>query len=120
LSDADARQRALEKIVCWAQSQPDSESKNKALATCLNELAKTNLPRALTLAESLPEGIWCSPVMAGLLNGVPPAIMQPRTAIWPWTKFLRNSNLDRLTIFPVETEMLSTATNNPVKIQLPE
>ncbi len=120
LPDTNARQRALEKIICRVQSQPDSETKNTALATCINELAKMNLPRALTLAESLPEGTWRSTVMAGLLNGVPPAIMQPRAAIWPWTKFLRNSNLGRLAIFPVETEMLSTATNDPVKIQLPE
>ena len=120
LPDADVRQRALEKIICRVQSRPDSETKNQALANCIDELAKTNLPRALTVAESLPEGIWRGTVMAGLLNGMPPAIMQPRAAIWPWTKFFLNSNLERLAIFPVETGMFSTAANGPVKVSVPE
>ena len=115
LPNADVRQRALEKIIGQVQFQPDSETKNQTLANCINELAKTNLPRALTLAESLPEGIW-----RGTVNGVPPAIMEPRAAIWPWTKLLLDSNLGCLTIFPIETEIFSTATNSSVKVQLPE
>ena len=117
LPDADSRQRALDKIIHWVKSQPDSESKNKALENCITELAKTDAPRALALAESLPEGAWRNAVMAGLLNGLPPEIMQPRKAPWPWSKFLLNSNFGGLTIFPVETEILSNPTNGPLQIK---
>ena len=52
----------------WVNGQPDSQSKNQALATGLGELAKTNPPRALALAESLPTGDWRSSVIAGVFN----------------------------------------------------
>lgn len=52
----------------WVNAQPDSEVKNQALATCIAELAKTDVPRALALAESLPEGNCRCRVMAGLMN----------------------------------------------------
>ncbi len=104
----------------WVCQLPESEAKNKMLTTCINELAKTNLPRALNVTESLPEGVWRSIMMAVLLNGVPSAIMQPRAVVWPWSGFLRDVNLDCLTIFPVEVEMFSTATNSPAKVLLPE
>jgi len=115
LPDADSRQRALDKIIHWVKSQPDSESKNKALENCIAELAKTDVPRALALAESLPEGAWRSTVMAGLSSSLPPEIMQPRTALWPWTKFLLNSYFGSLTIFSVETEILSNPTNSSIQ-----
>lgn len=52
----------------WVKSQPDSESRNKALETCIQELAKSDASRALALAESLPEGAWRCAVVAGLFN----------------------------------------------------
>jgi hypothetical protein len=52
----------------WVNDQPDSQSKNQALATCIGELAKTDIPRALTLAESLPIGDWRSSLIAGVFN----------------------------------------------------
>lgn len=131
LSDADSRQRALKQFSRWVKSQPDSESKSKVLATCIGELAKTDISGALALAESLPEEAWRSTVIVRLwikadpfaswewINSLdfPPEIIQPRTAPWPWEKFLLNANLGGLTIFPVEIEMLSNTTNGPIQIQ---
>ncbi len=102
----------------WVKSQLDSESKNKALETCICELAKTDVPGALTLAESLPEGAWRSTVIVRLWIKADPfaawewisgldllqEIMPPRKAPLPWTKFLLNSNFGNPTIFPVETD----------------
>ena len=44
LPDADAQQRALDKIIHWVQSQPDSEVRNKALKTALMNYPKRILP----------------------------------------------------------------------------
>jgi hypothetical protein len=52
----------------WVNDQPDSQSKNQTLATCIGELAKTDAPRALALAESLPIGDWRSSLIAGVFN----------------------------------------------------
>lgn len=64
LSDADAQQRALEKIINWLQSQPNSELKSTTLESCIEELAKTDVPKALALAESL--GVWHSAIITRL------------------------------------------------------
>jgi hypothetical protein len=102
--DADSRQRALDSIIRLAQSQPESESKNKALVDCIGELAKTDVPGALTLAEFLPEGFGRDTILASLflkadlfavpewINGLvlPPEIMSPRNDSLPWTKSFRN------------------------------
>jgi len=131
LPDADAQQCALEKIINGVQSQPDSESKNQTLATCIEELAKTDIPRALTLAESLPEGVWRSTVLSFIAGQVdssaamywiintylPPEIMQPRKGPSPWTKFLPNSTFGGPTILPVKTEILSDTTPGPIQIK---
>ena len=83
----------------WVKSQPDSESKTTALETCIGELAKKDVPRALALAESLPEGTGRNMVIVGLFNDWAvrdpkaatnwvesadsrPEIMQPRKAAW--------------------------------------
>jgi len=92
LPDADSRQRALEKVIAWVKSQPDSEAKNNMLATCLDELAKINAP----------------------------SIMQPQTDAWPWTKFFLNSTLGGLIVVPVETEILSSPTNGAGQIKANE
>ena len=85
----------------WVKSQPDSESKTKALEVCIVELAKTDFTEALALAGSLPEGTWRSTVVADLFNdwaardpegamnwlenlGLPPEIMQARREAVPW------------------------------------
>jgi len=100
----------------WVKSQPDSESRNKALETCIGELAKTDVPGALALAEFLPEGDRRSTVMAGLITTMPQTVMQPKEALWPWTKFLLNSDLGSLKIFSVDAEILPVSTNDPVQI----
>lgn len=134
LPDADARQRALEKIIHLVQSQPDSESKNKTLSICIGELAKTDVPEALALAESLPEGVWRSALIARLwmktdpfavcdwINSLdlPPEIMQPRKGTWPETQFLLNANFGSPIIFPVETDLSSNTTNGPIPIKSQE
>jgi hypothetical protein len=98
LPDTGARDRALAKLIRWVRSQPDSEARNQALTNCIDELAKTDLPAALALAESLPDAagrgtlivrLW---IQAGPLAvsdwinrlGLPPEIMSPRQASWPW------------------------------------
>ena len=134
LPDADARQRALVKIIDWVQSQPASEDKNKALLACIDDLAITDVTGALVLAESLPDETTRSMVTARLwlkaepfaawewINRMePPAtIMQLRKTSWPWTKFLLNADFGSPTIVPVETQNSSTATNDPIQIQPPQ
>jgi uncharacterized coiled-coil DUF342 family protein len=114
----------------WVESQPDSESRNKALETCIGELAKTDVPSALALAESLPEGAWRCAVISSIAGqtdpaavwtwfkrpDLPPEMMRPRKASWPWSKFLPNPIFGSPVIFPVETEILPDATNGPVPI----
>jgi hypothetical protein len=141
LPDADARQLALEKIIPvlqppeatldWVKSLPDSEAKTNALETCIFEVAKTDVPRALALAESLPEGAWRSTVISSLAGQAdssavldwinrpywPPEIMQSRKAPSPWTQFLLNSNFGSPAIFPVETEILSNTTPDLIQIK---
>ncbi len=118
----------------WVKSQPDSESRNRALEICVGELAKTDVPAALALAESLPEGTWLNLVISSLAGQAdpsaalewinrleaPPEIMQqPNVPLvpLPWTKFLLNANFRSVTIFPMETEVLSNATNGPIPIK---
>ena len=100
LSDADSRQRALDTTIRHVQSQPDSEAKSQALVSCIDELAKTDVPDALDLAKSLPEGVQRDPVIAWIwmeagpfsvsdwINRLvlPPENISPQTARWPWTK----------------------------------
>ncbi len=117
LPDADSRQRALDKIIHWLQSQPDSESKNKALENCIDELAKTDVPAALALTESLPEGAWRSTVIVGLLNDSLQEIMQSQQVPLPWATFLLSSYVGSTAMFPIETEMSSKTTNDPVQIE---
>ena len=131
LHGGDFRQRALEKIIAWVKSQPDAESMHQALATCIGELAKTDVPGALALAESLPEGAWRNTLISSIAGQADPSaalkwiysldliqeIMQPRKAPLPWTRFLLNSNFGSPVIVPVETEILSNTTNSPVQIK---
>ena len=117
LPDADSQQRALDKIIPWLQSQPDSESKNKALENCIDELAKTDVSAALALAESLPAGDWRSPVIVGLFNDSLQEIMRSQQVPLPWATFLLSSYISSSAMFPVETEMPSKATNDPVQIE---
>jgi uncharacterized coiled-coil DUF342 family protein len=134
LPSADSRQRALDSIIRSLHSQPDSESKNQALEDCIGELAKTDVPGALNLAEFLPEGFRRDTIMASLwmkadpfavsewINSLvlPQEIMSPSEASWPWTTFFGNTNFSRPTLLPAPTEMLSMATNGPVQVQPPE
>ena len=129
LPNPDSRQRALEKIICWMKSQPDSESKNKALETGVDALAKADAPAALALAESLPEGIWRNTVIVRLwlINDSLAAwewvnnldllqeIMPPQKAPLPGSKFLLNPNFGGLTIVPFETEISAKTTNASLK-----
>ncbi|MEI8291777.1 MAG: hypothetical protein WCH99_20100 [Verrucomicrobiota bacterium] len=130
LPDYDFRPLALEKIIWWAQSQPDSDAKNQALKTGVFELAKTDVPAAMALAKSLPATAGRNAVLVSLwmqtdpfavwdwLNrlDVPPAMLELEKAPWPWVKFLPNANFADLEIFPVETEILSSTTNAPLEI----
>jgi uncharacterized coiled-coil DUF342 family protein len=120
LPDAGSRQRAADKIIQWVQSPPDSESKIKTLGLCIDELAKTDISRALELAESLPAGDWRSAVIAGLFNNSPQEIMQPRTAPFPWPMFLVSSYLGNTAIFPIETGSLSNLTPDSIQPKLGE
>jgi len=131
LPDADSRHRALDEIIRLVQSQPDSETKNQALANCLGELAKTDVPGAMALAESLPDAAWRSPLIVSQwmqidtfaiwdwinLTVLPPEIMSPRKTSWPWTKSFSNANFGHPELLPATTEMLSTSTNVPVSVQ---
>jgi len=131
LPDADTRQRALEKIIEGVQSHPDSESKNQTLATCIEELAKTDVSQALTLAESLPAVVWRNQALSFIAEQVdlsaaldwsnhiyfPEEIMQPRNALSPWTKFLFELKVGRSVIFPIETEFLLNAKPDPTRIE---
>ena len=128
LTDADFRPRALEKIIRWVQSQPDSDAKNQALKTCMVELAKTDVPTAMALAESLPAAAGRNAMIAHLwmrsdpfavwdsLNrlDLPPEMLQLEKA--PQPKFLPHENFDVPKFFPVETEIISTTTNAPTQI----
>jgi hypothetical protein len=131
LPDADSRQRALDKIIRSVQSQPDSESKNQALVNCITEQAKTDVSGALALAESLPEGsrrdtliawLWMKADLFAVSEWInrlvlPPEIMSPRQASWPWTMSFPNVNFGRAAFLPADTEMPSAATNGPVQVQ---
>jgi hypothetical protein len=131
LPEADSRQRALDKIIRAVQSQPDSESKNQALVNCIGELAKTDIFGALILAASFPEEARRDTLIAELwlkadpfavsewINrlSLPPEIMSPRKASWPWTRFFPNANFGRPALLPSAAETLSTATNGPVQVQ---
>jgi hypothetical protein len=131
LPDAGSRQRALNEIIRALQSQPDSEARNRALANCIGELAKTDVSGAWVLAQSLPAGAWRDALIVWLwtkadpfavsdwINNLvlPPEIMTPRTTSWPWTKPLVNANFGRATIFPVETEALPSSTNDPIPVK---
>jgi hypothetical protein len=131
LPDADARQRALDKIIHWVQSQPDSETRNRALLNCIDELAKTDVPGALDLTESLPAGprrdtmvirLWMKSdpfAVSDWINSLtlPPEIMQPRTAHWQRTKLLLTENPGRPAFSPEAAGMSSTTTNSPAQIQ---
>jgi uncharacterized coiled-coil DUF342 family protein len=100
LPDAASRQRALDKMILWTKSQPDSATRNQALIDCIDDVAKTDVPGALDLAKSLPDGVQRDPVIvwiwmgagpfavSDLSNGLalPPEIMTPRNVSWPWTK----------------------------------
>ncbi len=66
LPDDDAQQRAIAKLIRWAQSQPDSEARNQALINCIDELAKTDVPAALAQAKSLPEATGRGALIARL------------------------------------------------------
>jgi hypothetical protein len=126
LPDANAHQRALDKIIHWVQSQPDSEVRNKALINCIDELSKTDIPGALAVAESLPEGAWRDPMIVRLwmkadpfgisdwINGLslPPEIMSLHNVSWPFQK----ADFGRTAFFPAVTGMLSTNTNGPVQV----
>lgn len=50
----------------WVKSQPDSESKTRALESCFDELAKTDFEKGWIMAESLPEGALRTLAMARL------------------------------------------------------
>jgi Fe-S-cluster formation regulator IscX/YfhJ len=95
----------------WVKSHPDSAAKDQALETCIGELAKTDVPRALALAESLPEGAWRSSVISALARQTAPA------DTLKWTKFFQNSNSDRPIIFSMETDMLLNTAIGPIQIK---
>ena len=131
LPNAAARQRALKQIITGLQSRPDSESRNQALAACIDELSKTDLPRALALAQSLPEGVWRSSVISFIAGQVessaawnwfnnpytPPEIMQPRKAPSPWAQFLLDSTFSSPIFFPVEPDIITNTPSGPDQIQ---
>jgi hypothetical protein len=105
LPDADARQRALEKIIQWLKSQPESEAKNSALANSLEILAKTDFLGALVLAESLSEAAGRDAVLARLwLNA-------DAFSVWQWFNRL---DLPQGILAPADPESLSTTTNAPI------
>jgi hypothetical protein len=100
MPDADSRQRALDTMIRRVQSQPDSEAKSQALVSCIDELAKTDVPGALDLAKSLPEGVQRDSVIAWIwmeagpfavsdwINRLvlPPENISPQTVRWPRAK----------------------------------
>jgi hypothetical protein len=98
LPDGEAHQRALNKIIQWWQSQPESDAKNKALIYCMDELGKTDIPAAFALAKSLPEDAGRGSIMVNLcmkadplaITGwidrltLPPEFMSSPKASWPF------------------------------------
>jgi len=134
LPDTDFQRSASEKIISWVKSQPDSESKNQALETCINELAKKDVVEALVLAESLSEVSLRKTVIARLWMEADPfaawewikrlvwpsEIMEQTKGPWPLTKFVLNSNSGGQTNLPFETGAVSTATNGPIQLKANE
>jgi len=86
----------------WTQSVTDAPLRQKFQRQVARQWMKTDPSTAVEWVNRLD---------------LPPAIMQPRQSPWAWTKFLQNSSFGSLTIFPVETEILSNATNGPIQIQ---
>jgi len=131
LPDADLRQRALDKIIRFAQSQLDATAKNLALLNCIGELAKTDVPAALALAESLPAtderdmlitSLWMMAepfVVSEWINRfvLPSEINSPCQTSWPWTTSFTHAHFGRPALLPVAAGTLVTATNRPIQIQ---
>ena len=131
LPNADDHERALAKLIRWVQSQPDSEARNQALINCSDEQAKTDLPAALALAESLPEAAGRGTLIARLwmeagpfavsdwinLLGLQSEIMSPHKAAWPGAKSFTNANFGRPAFYNAANGRLSTDTNGPVQVQ---
>ena len=129
VSDTCFRQRALEKIIGWVKSQPDSEAKSKALETGIAELAPTDIAASLALADSLPEGdrrntlifqLWMKAdpfATSEWINSLnlPREIMEPRKIQLPGTEFLPTSQSGILMSFPVEDGISSNSTNGPIQ-----
>lgn len=127
LSDAGARRRALDQIIAAVQSQPDSETKQQRLVSCIGELALTDAYEALTLAESLPGEsrfgvmtacMWIQniPFVIDCL-GLPPEFMPARNIFWPWPVAVSEASVDRPTPAPVVTEEVAPGTNAPAQTQ---
>lgn len=134
LPDADARQRALEKIIP-ALFQPSGAGQVDALNQVVANWTRKDPSAVAQFARQHPElfgdtlgdiaeasslGDWSAAWKGINRLDLPPAIMRPRKFPLPWTQFLLNSTLGSLTMFPVETERSSTVTNDPVQIQPPE
>ncbi len=112
--------------VAWVKAQPDSAAKTKALETCVRELAKSDAPQAIAMAESLPAGIWQRAVLASIAGPTTSAAAGPELnqldwlpgtlAPWLWPTLLWNTNGVSPAVAPVETELLSHPTNSPVEI----
>jgi hypothetical protein len=120
-------QADLPGAVNWVKSQTDSESKNQMLAVCIRELAKTDFPSALALAEALPEGDWRSAVISSLAGQIDLSAawewiysqdVLPETLVpFPWTNFLLTLNFCSPPNSTVGTEVLSDTTNGPIQIK---
>jgi uncharacterized coiled-coil DUF342 family protein len=128
LHDTNSQQRALEKMILWLKTQPDSETKNQTLATCVLELANTDYPKAFAFAESLPEGEERTGLISSLvrqtgqfanLNGINTWDVLPETiAPWPWTTILFNTYSGLTNRIPQAVNILSLTTNSPTQSQL--
>ena len=143
LPDADSRSRALEKIIpalaadnpqdalarlndlqpapdeqtyqllfqCWAERDPQAAEQfaRQHLGLSGDALGE--------MAEAWLQNGWLGVLQEINLLDSPPEIMQPQKAPSPWAKFFLNANFGRPIFFPVETKILSNATNDPVQIK---
>ena len=130
LPDADARERALEKIAP-ALSRPSGAEQIAALHQVIADWTRQDPQAALQFAGQHSElfaaalgeitDAWFPSHESAAMNWVestdlPPEIMAPL----PWTTFLLSLSLGSATTVPVETERSSNPTNNPVQIPPPE
>ena len=130
LPDAVARERALDKLLGWVRSQPDSAVNHQRLVHCIAELAQTDLPAALDLAGTLPanagrgliERLWLQAHPLAVAQWIarlnsPPETKPPHQASSPPAKFFPDANIADPAWLAAPTGISFPATNGPSQLR---